>query len=345
MVLFYQSLHRFPHPGKKKIRMSTLLVTGTGGGVGQSILKALRTYDCRLIAADSDPLAAGLYWQPTDRRAIIPPAADPSYVPALLELCQKQRVSLLFPGLDAELPPLSKAKEAFAAIGARVVVSSPPVIEIADDKLLTAVFISEIGPYAPQTRPVTDTPRFIGPCVLKPQRGGARSRNTFLCHTGQDFVRALRDVDPDNCVVQDYIDGPEYTCGTVTLDGHVYGPILMRRILRDGDTYKAFPEHRPELAAVVREIVNSLRPEGPCNVQLRVQDGSPYVLDINARCSGTTAARALCGFNEPKMCADYYLYRQQPPPLSIRTDYTILRYWQETVVPNDDIDAVRESLL
>ena len=41
--------------------MNTVLITGVGGGVGQSIIKCLQGSDLRVIGADSDPTAAGLH--------------------------------------------------------------------------------------------------------------------------------------------------------------------------------------------------------------------------------------------------------------------------------------------
>ena len=88
-------------------------------------------------------------------------------------------------------------------------------------------------------------------------------------------------------------------------------------------------------------MVEALGPFGACNVQLRVQGGKPYVFEINARCSGTTAGRALAGFNEPKIIADH-LCDGVVPVLDIK-EISILRYWQELVVPNCRIEQLRDT--
>ncbi|MGN5480841.1 ATP-grasp domain-containing protein [Cupriavidus basilensis] len=80
---------------------------------------------------------------------------------------------------------------------------------------------------------------------------------------------------------------------------------------------------------------------GALNVQLRMRDGIPYIFELNARCSGTTAARALAGFNEPKMIADFYL-KDIEPAFSIK-ELSILRYWKELVVENDAIEKMRQQ--
>jgi carbamoyl-phosphate synthase large subunit len=61
-------------------------------------------------------------------------------------------------------------------------------------------------------------------------------------------------------------------------------------------------------------------------------------LEINARSSGTTGARALCGFNEPKMIADY-LTKGKRPEYAVK-EQTILRYWKELVVDNELVETM-----
>ncbi|MFI5296918.1 MAG: hypothetical protein ACHREM_02375, partial [Polyangiales bacterium] len=78
-----------------------------------------------------------------------------------------------------------------------------------------------------------------------------------------------------------------------------------------------------------------------CNAQLKVVGGVPYIFEINARCSGTTGARALCGFNEPRAIADFLLSGIEP---SFRIEEkTILRYWQELEVDNALVATMRDQ--
>lgn len=319
--------------------MKNILVTGVGGGVGQSVLKALAQTPYGVVATDSEALAAGLHAAP--KAYLGRYAADPQFVDRLLEICLNEQCGLIFAGHDVELLPISENVDRFKAHGIVPIVSPPEIIRSCDDKLATTEFLNSLGLPVPDTKKLSDVEAFERPIVLKPQRGGARSRGTYVVRTEDEFDLYRQLVDPDNCVAQEYIDGDEYTCGSVTLDGKCLGVIVMRRILRDGDTYKAFVEHNPALEATVRTIVEALKPFGACNIQLRVKDGKAYVFEINARCSGTTAARALAGFNEPEIIADYLLNGVEPT-YSVN-EVTILRYWQELVVPNSDIDQLRQD--
>lgn len=319
--------------------MKKILVTGVGGGVGQSILKALADTPYGLVSVDSEELAAGLYAAPRAYKGCY--AVDPNFIDRLLEICRKEECGLIFAGHDVELLPLSARAERFKAEGIIPVVSSEEVIRTCDDKLATNKFLKKHGFPVPETWRLSEFTTFHRPVVLKPQRGGARSRGVYLARSSEEMGIYRQLVDPDNCVVQEYIEGDEYTCGSVTLDGRCVGVIVMRRILRDGDTYKAFVERNSRLESCVREIVEKLKPFGACNVQLRVRNGEPFVFEINARCSGTTAARALAGFNEPGMIADVLLNHSEPI-YSIR-EISILRYWKELVVANSRIAQLKAT--
>jgi carbamoyl-phosphate synthase large subunit len=325
---------------KRSFLTTTILVTGVGGGVGQSVIKSLAGSGYRIVGADAEPLAAGLY--AVDRGYRLPYASDPAYADCLLDIAKREAAALVFPGLDAELGPLARAASRFVAEGVTPIVSREDVVAIADDKLETARFLSRAGLAAPATFPLAADvlERLSLPIVLKPRVGGARSRGVMVVRDRQELQAALIRIAEHPYVAQEHLDGTELTCSAVTLEGTVHGPIILRRTLRDGDTYKAFVVFDDRITAVVRQAATALQPFGACNFQLRLHHGEPTIFEINARCSGTTHCRTLAGFNEPRMIADY-LVHGIPPQHAIRP-VSILRYWNELVVDNESIDRLND---
>lgn len=312
-----------------------VVVTGVGGGVGQSVLKALQGSAYTAIGVDGEVLATGLYAVARGYHGVY--AREPSFVDRLLEICRRERAALLFPGLDAELPVLARHQARFREAGTIAVVSGTEVVDLCDDKLATARFLESRGFPFPRTWALAelDVSPPVLPLVLKPCRGGARSQGVHVVRDAGELERLRERLPQGNYVAQEWIDGEEYTCGSVNRGGRCFGTIVMRRVLRDGDTYKAFVDESPLVHDFVRRVLESLSPFGPCNVQLRVRGGVPYVMEFNARCSGTTACRALAGFNEPVMTAELLLHGRIPA-YRIRP-ITLLRYWNELVVDNDRI--------
>jgi carbamoyl-phosphate synthase large subunit len=325
-----------------KIRIA---VSGAGGGVGQSIIKALYNTDYEIIALDGEPLGTGLY--AVGKSYLIPYAKDPAFIDRVLEICQKENCKLYFPGLDAELPCLSKNTSRFDDIGTTLVISSPEVVELSDNKLLTYSFLTQHDILVPKT---VDMSIYSGdvstlpslPFILKRKVGGHRSLDVYLIKNRGNLKSLSRQgLEFSDFVAQEYIDGDEYTCGSINLGGECKGVIVMRRNLRDGDTYQCFSVKNDMIERQVKKIMSAIKPFGACNVQLRIKDNKAYVLEINARCSGTTAARALCGFNEPQMIADYLSFKKEPS-FDIKEE-TVLRYWKELVVSNDRVERMRST--
>jgi carbamoyl-phosphate synthase large subunit len=321
--------------------METIIVTGVGGGVGQSILKSLQGSDFRVIGADAEPTATGLY--AVDKAYRIPRASEPGFVDRLLDIAAKERASLIFPGLDPELPVFAAEVQRFRSSGVEVAISDPDVVRISDDKLATAQFLEAHHFPSPHTRLLGDALKeeFTSPIVLKPRLGGSRSQGVFVAKGPDELWRFAAALPADNYVAQEQIVGDEYTCGSVNFHGRCFGVITMRRILRDGDTYKAFVHKDAALAAFVTSVMEELTPFGACNAQLRVRDGVPYIFEFNARCSGTTYCRSLAGFNEPLMVANYLLRREEPRPEA--RELTIFRYWKEMAIDNARVAAMTET--
>jgi carbamoyl-phosphate synthase large subunit len=321
----------------------TIAVTGAGGGVGQSIIKSLYDTDYKVIALDGETLGAGLYAVPTSYK--VPFANNPEYLSTLLNICKQEKVDLLFPGLDIELEILSKNAEKFKEIGTTVIVSDLNVVKISNDKQYMYDCLTEINAEVPFTIPFLQAKieDIEYPVIFKQMVDGARSQNVFLVKNIEEFKSIIQSIKTplSNFIVQEYIEGEEYTCGTINLDGECKGAIIMKRILRDGDTYKCFSVKNEIIEEAIKNIANKIKPFGACNFQLRLKNNIPYIFEINARCSGTTASRTLCGFNEPKMIADYLL--KNIKPIYNVKELTILRYWNELVVDNEDVKTIENQ--
>ena len=86
---------------------TTALVTGAGGPAGISVIRSLLARGDRVIAADADRLASGLYLVPAQHRVLVPPGLSAEFAPAVLRWCRLLGVDVLFPTVDVELPVLA----------------------------------------------------------------------------------------------------------------------------------------------------------------------------------------------------------------------------------------------
>lgn len=319
-----------------------VLVTGAGALLGQGIIRSLRasSLDTHIIAVDPSPLSAGLYW--ADEAHLIPLATDRAYEERMRELLGRTRPDAVLVGTDVELHFFAQHREALERdFDTHVIVSSPEVVAIADDKYRTYEFLRDHGFAHPDSSLPDDAEALIArvgfPLIVKP-RVGARSVGVHLVRDRAELARRLGEV--DGAVVQECVaeTAGEYTAGALCFDGEVDSTIVMRRDLRDGNTYRAFVEPFPELNEQVRAFAAALRPHGPANFQFRVDGGRAKVFEINGRFSGTTPFRMLVGFNEVEHTLRRIVLGESPGALQARPAI-ILRHWTETVLDPSQVLA------
>jgi carbamoyl-phosphate synthase large subunit len=264
------------------------------------------------------------------------------------EVLRKEEPDAVLVGTDVELPLLAAHREEIEEeFRTRVVVSRPEVVAIANDKWLTYQFLKDNGFDHPRSclpgheAGLIDEVGF--PLLVKP-RVGARSVGVCVVQNRVDLQRALEE--QPAAIVQECVGtaADEYTAGALSFDGRCVASIVMRRELRDGNTYRAWVDHYPELNRVVRALADRLRPDGPANIQFRLDNGRVRVFEINARFSGTTPLRGLAGFNEVELVLRRLLLGETVAQPEVRP-LIILRHWSETVVEPSELLAPTEAQL
>ncbi len=316
-----------------------ILVTGAGALLGQGIMRSLNNSPLKpyIIAVDPSPLSVGLYW--ADEAHLVPMATRPDYMDVMRKIIAASRPDVVLIGTDVELLIFAQHRQALEQeFGTRILVSRPEVIEIADDKWKTAQYLQQHGFPFPDSCLPGDEAALVQrrgfPLIVKP-RVGARSVGVQLVRTPEQLAQAIAQTQQP--VIQQHLgdDESEYTAGALCF-GEACLSIVMRRHLRDGNTYRAFVVEDAMLNQFVCQVARRLQPDGPINFQFRLDQGVPKIFEINARFSGTTPLRALAGFNEVEMALRYLIHGEpllQPQVQPV----TLLRYWSETVLPSDKL--------
>ena len=173
--------------------------------------------------------------------------------------------------------------------GRGVAITTPDVetARICQDKFRTAAHLAQHGIRAARTW----TPEQVAgaalepPLFIKPRRGRG-SVSAYPIATAEQLRFFLGYV-PDP-VVQEYLDGPEFTIDLFCdLEGRpiAAGP-RERLVVRLGVTDRGQTSRDPTLIGLAVRCAAVLRFKGAVNVQCRVVRGTPVVFEINPRFSG-----------------------------------------------------------
>jgi carbamoyl-phosphate synthase large subunit len=282
-------------------------ITGVNGDVGRGIIYGLRrnlpgAESIWILGLDAHPRSLPL----VDRCVSLPLVKESGYVEALADILCDNRIDVLLPGIDSEIIKLSTERDRLAASGAKAVLAPRELIEAADDKLLTAEFLSDRGVPVPVTSD-TGSPADMGfPIIAKPRHGHG-SRGIAVLPT-LPALQAFLDTRPQDYCLQRQVDGPEITAGFLyDGEGILRDAIAMERTLENGRTVRAKVVDCPEIQQFMEDFGRKVPGQGAINAQLRWhQQQGPMVFEVNARLSGSTDMRVILGFNDPLRLARHF---------------------------------------
>lgn len=306
-----------------------VLVTGAGGASAVSIWKSLSA-DHELHMADIDPVAAGLYLVPADRRLIIPRGDSPELVSALFRACQERKIEALVPTVDVELAPIAAVRDRFEAMGVSLPISPLNCLRICRDKQLLMEAVRGRVPI-PESEPLTEEvasridvfPRFVKP------REGAGTRGASMIGSQADLDRQPKD---GSVLLQEYLPGEEYSVDVyVRLDGLVVAAVPRLRMKIDsGIAVASRTVKMPAVAEAAVRTAEIIGIRGAANIQFkRASDGVFKLLEVNPRYPGTLPLTGAAGVDMPKLMVDELSGRRLPDkPLPFK-ELMVVRYWTE----------------
>ena len=268
-----------------------------------------------------------------EKSHLVPNAASPDYIPALVRIARREKIDLLIPLIDSDLFKLAKARAEFARFGCGEVISSPQVVRTCRDKLLMFAFLTAHGIDTPQTWPTQEVlgwrkHRF--PYFLKPRFGSA-SKGNFIVHN-KAGLKALVPIVPD-AIIQEYVAGIEHTLDVYTgYDGVPRCVVPRRRVeVRGGEVTKALTvRHEGIIQTGVRVTEALTECVGLITIQLILTpQGRIRVIEVNPRFGGGVPLAIRAGADFPKWLLAEWLGKRP----RIRLDHfedalLMLRYHQ-----------------
>lgn len=275
----------------------------------------------KVVATDMQLSAPAL--QAADVKLQVPAVYDPEYVNITLKICKEQKIDALISLNDLELPILAENKAKFEALGVKVIVSDPQVIDIAFDKYKTAQWVESLGLVAPKTYVrLADVKEALAkgeiefPLFMKPRWGsgsiGLESiadmeeldiYYNLLMKKIKKTILATASVGDEYIMIQEKLTGNEFGLDIMNdLTGkNVAVSVKQKLAMRAGETDKAVTVDLPEVREMGKKIGESLGHIGNLDVDIMQRaDGAYCVLELNPRFGGGFPFSYEAGVNFPK---------------------------------------------
>lgn len=275
----------------------------------------------KVVATDMQLSAPAL--QAADVKLQVPAVYDPEYVKITLRICEEQKIDALISLNDLELPILAENKAKFEALGVKVIVSDPQVIDIAFDKYKTALWVESLGLVAPKSYVrLADVKEALAkgeiefPLFMKPRWGsgsiGLESiadmeeldiYYNLLMKKIKKTILATASVGDEYIMIQEKLTGNEFGLDIMNdLTGkNVAVSVKQKLAMRAGETDKAVTVDLPEVREMGKKIGEALGHIGNLDVDIMQRaDGAYCVLELNPRFGGGYPFSYEAGVNMPK---------------------------------------------
>lgn len=259
-----------------------------------------------IIGADITDTAPALYF--CDETRIVPRIKDETYIPVLLDICERKNIDCLIPTIDTDLLLLAENKKRFESIGTKVLISAVDKVKICRDKNFTADYFHSLGLKSP--RPVNTVEKYEDeikegkagfPAFIKP-KDGSSSIDAYKVNNLENLRVYAEKI--GDYIIQPYISGREYTIDIFCdYEGNpVYITPRERVAVRAGEVLKTRIEQDDTMIAEMQMLINDFKPCGQITVQLIREEatGEDYYIEINPRFGGGAPLSIKAGADSAK---------------------------------------------
>jgi carbamoyl-phosphate synthase large subunit len=241
-----------------------------------------------ISAIDCSPTAPVAQF--ADKVWLTPRCSSPDFLDSVLNICTQEKIGLVIPTIDPELPIYAADAARFRRTGVILCISSSEAVQIGANKTITNTWLNQKGfPAVRQSVPeevLSQTGSWTLPLIAKP-RGGSASVGVRIISKWSDLEML---VGRSDYVVEEKASGREFTINAyVSREGECICAIPHWRFeIRAGEVSKGVTTKDPRLISVGRNVAEALPGAwGPINIQCFMDGaGRIQIFEINARFGG-----------------------------------------------------------
>ncbi len=291
----------------------------------------------KLVVADITEASPA--FQIADVGCLVPHAESTEYIPSLLEIVKQHEVGLVIPLTDLDIGALASTQNEFADLGCTVMVGSEHSIATCRDKVQTNDFLHRIGLESIRTLTLHDfMVQPFYPCFIKPIRGSASIGTSVLNNEHELHTHAA--AFGDEMIVQEYVDGQEYTVDIYRdRSGKTRSVVPRQRlVVRSGEVEQALTvkdEQLIEAATHLSDMLDGMWGVFCCQCR-REKDQPPRFFEINPRFGGGVPLSIAAGADLPAYLLQEVLGMDITAKLGDFIDHMLMMRYEDAIFSQVD---------
>ncbi|MEX2483763.1 MAG: ATP-grasp domain-containing protein [Brumimicrobium sp.] len=258
-------------------------------------------YDLNIFVSDTSFDTAAMHVDKRVNKVITPRVSESEeqYYEALIEVCKENKIEVIIPLMDFELPVLAANKKAFEALGIKVWVSNEKTILNCLNKKENYTFCVDHGIAIPKSFFTLDEAR---PPYIKKHILGSGSIGLEIVKSG---VATTFEAGVD--MIQAFVEGKEYGMDILNdyQGNYIHSCFREKLEMRAGETDKARSFESMELEKLAKKISATFKHVGNMDIDfIKTASGDIYLIDFNPRFGGGYPFTHLSGANYLKFMID-----------------------------------------
>lgn len=275
----------------------------TSAGRRTSLVEAFKTAvnkrKGKLLAGDIDSLAPSLYI--ADKALRLPKVTSDDYIKQLIKYVNLYDIKLIVPTIDTELSILAQSVDIFQNVNCKLLISSPELIDIANDKWKTVNFFKSKGVEVPRSWKPDNLNNLPKELFVKPRNGSA-SQHTY--HIKKEELKNLLPKIP-NPIIQEYLNYPEITVDALLdFNGRIIHYVPRYRIRTiGGESIQGVTISDEDLKGWILNvlyIISELGGRGPITIQIFKTPIGFILSEVNPRFGGGVPLTFAAGGDYPE---------------------------------------------
>lgn len=245
----------------------------------------------KIVATDLSPYAPALYF--ADKQYLVPRIDEPAYIDVILDICKREAINAVTTFIDPEIEIFALNRDKFAALGVEVLAPYVETAKLCFNKYLMFRHLFECGIPTVMTwgkLEEFDEAFRAGavsfPVFVKP-RTGSGSIGARKVYSYESLAESMKE-DP-GLIIQEFMD-------CLDLDADVYIDTITHEAVaaftkkkvetRIGGASKAISFKDEKLFDFICQIVETLKFNGPIDMDFFYRDGQYYLSEVNPRFGG-----------------------------------------------------------
>lgn len=308
----------------KNINKKNILISGLGGSLFPTLHNHLKE-KYNLFYIDSNSNLGKIY---KDYNFFPAPLIESKkYISFVKNIIKENNIDYYVPLIDEEIVG-AKSLEGYNKV--KVISPSTKFSKLCLDKHKLMKYLNKLN--------ISDLPSYLGdeyknqleyPLFVKPNIGrGSRGIRKIYNKKQLEAYFTLENTPKKETLIQPFIQGVEYTVGiNVNSNNDILSLCSKRIIEKRGITKIGITEDNTYITKACKDITSQLKPQGPFNVQLMLDESNNvHIFEINPRFSTTTIMEYASGLD---LISDYIKYEKYNSPPVVPKDGLILyRNWE-----------------